>query len=517
MVATLPVIDAIHQEATVTAIALHPNSDQLLIGDVEGTIQCVDLVSLKPIMRIQLDSKIVGLEWSHNKIVVLDETNGLYMYSSDGEELWRHEFEAGGAKLAVGKQILALDGIGSLRQFTLDGQEYPSIQREVRTFEMGNDSVYLMMENQSVALTDDELTIIYQRPQRGEIGEDIVALGQHIGEQWFVAREGHALVPGEEEALEIEIYEGNNLLKREEISGRVKASVSGETYHYLGLDNGDLVSVQEFSPNVLKTFQYPIQSLKVHENTLLIGTWFCVYGFDIEKKEVVWQIEHKGMIQDIKVDSSGRLIFFGDDQNDWTGVEPLGVCDLHQVPVEVDVSFLQLWFEEEVVEMETDPEVVYRTVNDFTHLLSEEEQESLQEHPEFDVGFDSLTAAMNEEVRSADDDSGEQDLDELLQFLHEDAAEVIPPVAYAGENQVISTVEDVEYAIVTLDGSESKDPQDRIASWSWLDSTGRELSTEAKLRVKLSFGAHLFELRVFDIDGGMTTDSVQITIESSAS
>jgi len=517
MVATLPVIHAIHQEATVTAIALHPDSGQLLIGDVEGTIQCLDLASLKPIMRIQLDSKIVGLEWSHNKIVVLDETNGLHMYSSDGEELWRHEFEAGGAKLAVGKQILALDGIGTLRQFTLDGQEYSSMRREVRTFEMGNDSVYLMMENQSVALTDDELAITYQRPQRGEIGEDIVALGQHIGDQWFVAREGHALVPGEEEALEIEIYESNNLLKREEINGRVKASVSGETYHYLGLDNGDLVSVQEFVPKVLKSFQYPIQSLKMHENTLLIGTWFYVYGFDIGTKEVVWQIEHKGMIQDIKVDSSGRLVFFGDDQNDWTGIEPLGVCDLQQAPVEVDVSFLQLWFEEEVAEVETDPEIIYRTVNDFADLLSEEEQESLQQHPEFDVGFDSLTAAMNEEVHSSEDDTGEQDLDELLQFLHEDAAEVIPPVAYAGENQVISTIEDVEYAIVTLDGSGSKDPQDRIASWSWLDSTGRELSTEAKLRVKLSFGAHLFELRVFDIDGGMTTDSVQITIESSAS
>ena len=517
MVATLPVIHAIHQEATVTAIALHPDSGQLLIGDVEGTIQCIDLASLKPIMRIQLDSKIVGLEWSHNKIVVLDETNGLHMYSSDGEELWRHEFEAGGAKLAVGKQILALDGIGTLRQFTLDGQEYSSMRREVRTFEMGNDSVYLMMENQSVALTDDELAITYQRPQRGEIGEDIVALGQHIGDQWFVAREGHALVPGEEEALEIEIYESNNLLKREEINGRVKASVSGETYHYLGLDNGDLVSVQEFVPKVLKSFQYPIQSLKMHENTLLIGTWFYVYGFDIGTKEVVWQIEHKGMIQDIKVDSSGRLVFFGDDQNDWTGIEPLGVCDLQQAPVEMDVSFLQLWFEEEVAEVETDPEIIYRTVNDFADLLSEEEQESLQQHPEFDVGFDSLTAAMNEDVHSSEDDTGEQDLDELLQFLHEDAAEVIPPVAYAGENQVISTIEDVEYAIVTLDGSGSKDPQDRIASWSWLDSTGRELSTEAKLRVKLSFGAHLFELRVFDIDGGMTTDSVQITIESSAS
>ena len=517
MVATLPVIDAIHQEATVTVFSLHPSSGKLLIGDVEGTIQCVDLVSLKSEIRIQLDSSIVGLAWSHNKIVALDETNGLYMYSTDGEELWRHEFEAGGSKLAVGKQILAMDGIGTLRQFTLDGQEYPSIQREVRTFQMGKDSVFLMMENQSVARTDDQLNITYRRNQRGEIGEDIVALGQHIGGKWFVAREGHALVPGEEEALELEIYEGHNLLRREEINGRIKASVSNETCHYLGLDNGDLVSVEEYVPIVVNTFQYPIQSLMMYENTLLIGTWFYVYGFDIESKEVVWQIEHKGMIQDIGVDSTGRFVFFGDDQNDWTGVEPIGVCDLHQAPVDVDVSFLQLWFEEEVVEVETDPEIVYRTVDDFTGLLSEEEQESLQQHPEFDVGFDSLTAAMNEEVHSTNDDSEEQDLDDLLQFLHEDAAEVIPPVAYAGENQVISTVEDVEYAIVTLDGSQSNDPQDRIASWSWLDSTGRELSTEAKLRVKLSFGAHLFELRVFDIDGGMTTDSVQITIESSAS
>jgi hypothetical protein len=222
MVATLPVIDAIHQEATVTVFSLHPSSGKLLIGDVEGTIQCVDLVSLKSEIRIQLDSSIVGLAWSHNKIVALDETNGLYMYSTDGEELWRHEFEAGGSKLAVGKQILALDGIGTLRQFTLDGQEYPSIQREVRTFQMGKDSVFLMMENQSVARTDDQLNITYRRNQRGEIGEDIVALGQHIGGKWFVAREGHALVPGEEEALELEIYEGHNLLRREEINGASK-------------------------------------------------------------------------------------------------------------------------------------------------------------------------------------------------------------------------------------------------------------------------------------------------------
>ncbi len=70
---------------------------------------------------------------------------------------------------------------------------------------------------------------------------------------------------------------------------------------------------------------------------------------------------------------------------------------------------------------------------------------------------------------------------------------------------------------MTLDGSQSSDPQDRIESWSWLDSDGREISTEPKVRVKLSPGSHRFELRVFDSEGGMTSDSVQITIESSDS
>ena len=517
MVETLPVIDALHQGATVTEIALHPTSGILAIGNVEGEILCIDLgiPSYDETFSIQLESKIVGLEWINNKLVVLDETNGLHVYSKDGEEIWKRDFDAGGAELEVGKQILVLDGIGTLRQFTLDGQEYPAIQRDVRAFEVCKDKILLRMEDQSVLQTDEELNVIYQRPQRGEIGEDIVDLGQHKANQWFVAREGHALVPGEEEALEIEIYDGENLLTRREIKGRIKASVSNQTSHYLGLDNGDVISIDHNSHEIIKSFQYPIHSLKIHESTLLIATWFYLYGFDITSSEIVWQIEHKGMVQGMHVDTEGRVVFFGDDQNDWTGAEPVGVCKLDQTPVEVNVSFLQLWFEEEVVEVETDPEIVYRNVDDFTNLLSKEEQESLQKQPRIDVGIDSLSDAMNEEVQTNDDESIQENLDELLQFLSEGSTELIPPTAYAGENQVISAGE--ESAIVTLDGSQSNDPQDRIATWSWLDSTGREISSEAKLRVKLSTGTHLFELRVFDIDGGMTTDSVQITIESSDS
>ena len=142
MVETLPVIDALHQKSSVTAIALHPTSGHLLIGNKDGLVQCIDVKSEENtvLSKIHVNSKIVDLAWSTNKIVILDETNGLHVYSMDAQEIWTSEFNAGGAQLSVGKQILALDGIGTLHQYTLDGQEYSVVQREVRSFAMSYDS-----------------------------------------------------------------------------------------------------------------------------------------------------------------------------------------------------------------------------------------------------------------------------------------------------------------------------------------------------------------------------------------
>ena len=466
MVATLPVLDALHQASSVTAIALHPTSGNLLIGNGDGLVQCVDLNSEQNdiVAKIHVNSKIMDVAWSANKIVILDDTNGLHVYSMSAEEVWTSEFDAGGAQLIVGKQILALDGIGTLRQFTLDGQEYPTSQREVRSASNDSNGPLLIMEDQTVMRTDENLNPVFRRQQRGDIGEDIVAVGPSIGGSWFVAREGHALVPGDEEALELEIYQNDLMVSREEIRGRVKASSAQGSIHALGLDNGDLVLVRNNRPEVITSFPYPIQSLQVVDNTVLVGTWFYIYGWDIETNEVSWQIEHKGMVEGIQVDDSGRMAFFGEDQNDWTGAEPVGVCNLNQESIDVDPSFLQVWFEEEIVEVETDPNILYRNVDDFTNLLSDEEQKSLETNQnEFDVGLESLSAAMQEDLEVTSVEESQQDIDELLHFLHDDAKELIAPQAYAGENQVVST--DTESTIITLDGTQSTDPQDRIEAW----------------------------------------------------
>ena len=68
-------------------------------------------------------------------------------------------------------------------------------------------------------------------------------------------------------------------------------------------------------------------------------------------------------------------------------------------------------------------------------------------------------------------------------------------------------------AVVTLDGSGTRDPQERIASWSWVDSSGKEIADSPTLRVRLNRGRHRLELRIKDNDGRWSSDSIDVRIE----
>ena len=93
-----------------------------------------------------------------------------------------------------------------------------------------------------------------------------------------------------------------------------------------------------------------------------------------------------------------------------------------------------------------------------------------------------------------------------------DAEEIIAPSPDAGGDQQVKT-EDDGTATVTLDGSGTTDPQDRIELWSWVDDTGREIGTNDKIRVKLREGSHRFELRIRDKDGRWSSDSIDIRVD----
>lgn len=521
MVQTLPSIDSIHLEEKVNAVSVNDSGDKVLIGDCNGTIFLYSLTQDEQNLEksLRLNSPIISLIWHNEKFLVVDEVDGVHMYSQNGELQWTFALEAGGAKAHIQKQIAVLDGIGTLRLLTFDGKEHPVHYQQIISFQPLSDGFLLLTEQSEVKKVSSSFEEVFTREQRGDIGEDIVHYGKGRNSTWFVAREGHALVPGEEEALEIEFFRDNQRVSRSEISGRVRTFSTYDEHQFLGLDNGSIISVSDgFELTKVMDFPYPIRCLELTENHLLVGTWFNVYGINLVSNKLDWTIEHKGLVEQILVDmNKSKMLFFGEDQNDWTEAEPIGICNIHQNPIEVDDSFLQGWFEKEIIIAETNPEVVYRNVDDFESLLSEGEREMLTDSDRIEeFAFDALSDALNE-ISQSIDDIDEDETEDLLSMLHESSEVFIPPSAHAGDDQTYVLEHGETSFILTLDATKTNDPQNNIVLWTWLDSTGKEIATSQKVKVKLPIGTHQFELRVEASDGVLTTDYVQITVLSSDS
>ena len=521
MVQTLPSIDSIHLEEKVNAVSVNDSGDKVLIGDCNGTVFIYSLnhdgQHLEKSLR--LSSPIMSVIWHNEKFLVVDEVDGVHMYNQHGDLEWRFDLEAGGAKAHIQHQIAVLDGIGTLRLLTFDGKEHPIKYQQIISFQPLVDGFLLLTEQSEVKKINPSFEEVFSREQRGDIGEDIVHYGKGRDSTWFVAREGHALVPGEEEALEIEFFRENQRVSRSEITGRVRTFSTSDDRQFLGLDDGSIVSVSnEFELTKIQDFPYPIRCLELTEKHLLVGTWFNVYGINLVSNKLDWTIEHKGLVEQIIIDmNKTTMLFFGEDQNDWTEAEPVGICDIHQDPTEVDDSFLQGWFEKEIIIAETNPEVVYRNVDDFESLLSEGEREMLTDSERIEeFAFDALSDALNE-ISQSIDDIDDDETEDLLSMLHESSEIFIPPSAHAGDDQTYVLEQGETSFILTLDATNTNDPQNNIVRWSWLDSTGKEIATSQKVKVKLPIGTHQFELRVEASDGVLTTDYVQITVLSSDS
>ncbi len=125
-----------------------------------------------------------------------------------------------------------------------------------------------------------------------------------------------------------------------------------------------------------------------------------------------------------------------------------------------------------------------------------------------DIEHDRLMDLLNEELDHSPSESNEGNLMEDL--LHE-VNETIPPVVDAGQDIFVNSDESGK-ATVLLDGSYTTDPQDRIVFWSWIDSSGKEISSNPQVKVILSSGKHRFDLRIRDDEGRWSSDSVFVVV-----
>ena len=329
-----------------------------------------------------------------------------------------------------------IDSLGRLHIALLDGEviDLGSKYNSVIKFEKIGNYLITAHENGEVRAILDGQTI-WQRPSRGELGESITSIGSTTKGDLIIGREGYALVPGEEEALELEIWDisNNKLIRRIDINSRLVVSTNSDRGIIFGFDDGKVTELQigsngDFAQemSVLFDCNYPIKSLNFHSEQIICSAWFFIFGYNSNGD--LWKVEHQGIPEYIEISNDGETcIFAGEDQNDWTDSEPIGKISLKDNLIDIDESELPSWFNDVQEVKQLTSEELYSDEQISQHLTKEEakqwEESELKTTLE---SIDELIGALKieDKAENASSIKGTMDIDtdELLSQL-DDAIE----------------------------------------------------------------------------------------------
>jgi len=479
MALTVPVISRFKATARITAVS---SGKTLAYGQADGRLVIGE-------DEFELSSVTSIFEFTYGEIIV-GTSNGLYMYK-DGEESNFQEHPTGIEFISGnGNNAVAIDGMG--RAHLVDSKNNTTLlDASSVLFAKVGEQVAIATESGHVYTYSLDGLMTWERPMRGDVGERITAIGWH-GDVLTVAREGHGLVPGEEEALEIEYWVGTKLDRRFDVNRRV-VSIDGP---WMGLDMGGVMHGEE----LISELNHPAHIILDKGDHALVGSWFHLHR--ISKSGSEWSVETKGMVEHVSSNSNGSAVLIaGSDQNDYSDDEPAVLIDSTVEPVTLveEDTAIDDWGDAPPIEISA--EEIYGETTSIEELAGISQSELDDESGLLDALNDEI---VHEEIVEEDDD--------LMLALSLDAEEIVAPTPDAGGDQSLAA--DAEgTAIVTLDGSGTLDPQDRVKSWSWVDYSGKEIADTPVVRVKLNQGNHRLELRIKDSDGRWSSDSIDVRIE----
>ncbi len=138
---------------------------------------------------------------------------------------------------------------------------------------------------------------------------------------------------------------------------------------------------------------------------------------------------------------------------------------------------------------------------------------------------EALATGPNATVRLADgqhtltllvtDDDGTTDVDTVEVTVTAPSSNQLP-IAVAGADRIIADTDGEAGEMVTLDGTQSSDPDGTLATYAWLVGQSTVIAEGATAQVQLPDGPQTITLRVTDNDGGEATDSVTVTVATAA-
>lgn len=479
MALTVPVLSKFPATARITCVSSGIN---LAYGQVDGRLVIgEDEISLSQINCMY--------EFPYGDLLV-GTTESLQIFR-DGKEISSSTHETGIDSISgKGDYAVCIDGLGRAHIVDAKG-ELNSISETSVLFAKVGPRIAIATESGSVSTYSHDGSKVWERPMRGDVGERITAIGWN-GKILVVAREGHGLVPGDEEALEVEYWNEGKLEKRFDVKRRVIA-IDGS---WMGLDMGGIMQNEA----IIAELSHPAHTIIDMGENALVGSWFHLYM--VKSDGISWSVETQGMVEHVSSNRDGTAVLIaGSDQNDYTDAEPVVLIDSTSEPTSLveESTAIDDWGEAPAIEIDADE--LYANTETIEQLAGIE--------PGQLSDASNLLDALNDEIEVEEFIPEEED---LMLALSLDAEEIIAPKPDAGGDQSLKAEEDGT-AIVTLDGRNTEDPQERIETWSWVDDTGKEIADTPAVRVKLNRGNHRLELRIKDKDGRWSSDSIDVRIE----
>ncbi len=479
MALTVPVLAKFSASARITCVSSGIN---LSYGQEDGRLTIGE-------QEISLSSINCIYEFPYGDLVV-GTTESLHIFR-DGEEISSIPHETGIETISgKGDIAVCIDGLG--RAHILDAKSSQiKIQETSVLFAKVGPRIALATESGKVITYSHSGEKIWERPMRGDVGERITAIGWNSN-SLIVAREGHGLVPGEEEALEVESWNEGQLEKRFDVNRRI-ISIDGD---WMGLDMGGVM----YQGNIVGELSHPAHTIIDLGDTALVGSWFHLHM--LNHNGIQWSVETQGMVEHVSSNQDGSAVLVaGSDQNDYTDPEPVVLIDATAEPTLLveEESAIDDWVGAPTIEIDADE--LYGDSSSLEDLAGIEQSELSD--------ASNLLDALNDEIEVEKIESEEED---LMLALSLDAEEIIAPKPDAGGDQSLKADSDGT-AVVILDGRNTEDPQERIESWSWVDDSGKEISNTPAVKVKLNRGNHRLELRIKDKDGRWSSDSIDVRIE----